>query len=442
MEKRRHLRVNENIQVEVKTPNGWSNLGTTFNLSESGLGISLEKKPPQNAVLNIRTTKPQIETQGRIAWIDSINNRCGIEFIDLVASSQNTLLRRIHSNNQISSSLFSSLEIEDRELETFFIETLPTYLKTVETRLAEASNDSKIKKEDIFQLFDDIIDNVEESAKNITSKVSITKIKKNIRKAIAPWLYQSDIIKRGYEKPRGYPGDYGIIETIYDDKPISNSIGKIFDLYLLENRYANAVKKRKDKMREVLYSEITHSSKDLDILNIACGSCREIRELLDDPKLSNKKTNYLCIDQDPEALEFTQKAILQLKKNSSIVNFLEENIMSFIQKPKEFSSKLGKFDIVYSIGLIDYLPDRLLKSLISFLFSLLKEKGKLILPHKDIDQYNPRNINWYCDWNFYPRNEEKLLSIIRDAINVPISIKTDRENTQTIFFTYITKKDS
>jgi hypothetical protein len=112
-----------------------------------------------------------------------------------------------------------------------------------------------------------------------------------------------------------------------------------------------------------------------------------------------------------------------------------------IKKPKEYREKLGKQDLIYSIGLADYLPDRVLGRLLSFLISLLVDGGRLVIAHKDISAYKPLPPNWFCDWNFYSRGKAYLFNLIKKHISVAkFDLQTEYDRTGLILFLSFIKK--
>ena len=99
------------------------------------------------------------------------------------------------------------------------------------------------------------------------------------------------------------------------------------------------------------------------------------------------------------------------------------------------------FDIIYSIGIADYLQDRLLSKIFSDCYELLKPGGKVIVAYKDMLKYRPLPPNWYCDWYFVPRGEEEFIAMINKAMGKDrIDIQIKRETSGIIFFAIITKK--
>ncbi|MDD5610073.1 MAG: class I SAM-dependent methyltransferase [Candidatus Omnitrophica bacterium] len=310
-------------------------------------------------------------------------------------------------------------------------------------KISDALDRGELDKEEAVASVTDISEAIfhagDELEAFLNNKVIIKKIKKAFRELCGPWVYRSKIVKHAFDKPRGYPGDSKLIEIIYDNKPISENIGYCCDKYFLNNAYAIAVRNRKDRMRQLLADFINNFPTDeIKILNIACGSCREIKELYSDRNFStNKRVDFALVDQDSEALDFCRNSLKNYAKVS--FNFLQHNILEYIKDNNKYSKILGKQDMIYSIGLADYLPDRVLVSLFSFCYSLLKPKGQLIIAHKDISRYKPLPPDWACDWAFYPRNQNYLIKMITENSIKGFDLKVERELSGSILFLILTK---
>jgi cyclopropane fatty-acyl-phospholipid synthase-like methyltransferase len=63
-----------------------------------------------------------------------------------------------------------------------------------------------------------------------------------------------------------------------------------------------------------------------------------------------------------------------------------------------------KFDLIYNIGLADYLPDRVLKSFMQEAINALNDNGKFVLAHKDYLKFPHVYTSWIYDWNFIHRS--------------------------------------
>ena len=339
-------------------------------------------------------------------------------------------------------------EIKDPEkrmrVSDFFMKDCKKFMEECES-LSKDMENKRVPLEDACRRFDPITDNIFEKGNEIDllldDKIIIKKIKQVFRSFCCFWLHKGKIAKRGYEKPRGYPGDYKTIEAVYDKKNVSENIGYCSDNFFLNNKYPAAVRNRKDKMRSLLIDYLRkNTSSAIDILNVGCGSCREIVEMLITGIKPVGKINFNLVDQDEEALAFSKKALELTHSEFSTFNFYQHNILEYIRNEQEYLNILGKQNLVYSIGVTDYLPDRMLKKLISFCLKLLKPRGTLILAHKDKLAYKPVPSDWCCDWTFYPRDEKEFLNILSSCGTDSYNLEIEREESGVIMFFVLTKK--
>ncbi len=67
----------------------------------------------------------------------------------------------------------------------------------------------------------------------------------------------SYLMNRARTWPRGYPGDYEIIENTYENRPLSAGIGLLLDRYFLASTLAQGIQRRREKMREALTDELS-----------------------------------------------------------------------------------------------------------------------------------------------------------------------------------------
>ena len=174
------------------------------------------------------------------------------------------------------------------------------------------------------------------------------------------------------------------------------------------------------------------------MLNLACGSCRELKELLRGEAV-RKEVDFTCIDQDREALDFAKDNLASYSQRNVTFRFIEDNILNLFKSPDHYRKSLRTYDVVYSIGLADYLPDRILSKLLQFGYYLLESGGKFIITHKDKDRYAPIPADWYCDWNFVKRSQDDLITLVKNACKDGPRIDIEREKTGCIFFLVLTK---
>ncbi len=330
------------------------------------------------------------------------------------------------------------------QVEGFFNKDVRQYHQALSALFDETAN-RKIKSEEIESRLTSLTNDLllkGNALEGIVNPVGMKKIKQLFRELTGCWFYQSPIMKMGYEKPRGYPGDYELFEIIYNGKPLAKekTIGFYFDKYFLNNGYTNAVRTRKNKMKNILQDLMeTNNSSRLRLLNVACGPCREMRELLSDPLLASRaNVCFTGLDNDEDSLKFS-KSILDKLPPNIVVRFLKENVLSLFRDSKYYDI-IGKQDVVYILGLTEYLPDRIFKKLIYFLSQLLDDKGMLVITYKDKDIPFPSvPPDWLCDWAFIKRSKDDLVKAAEGLGLDKYSLRIEREGSGTIFFLILTK---
>lgn len=241
----------------------------------------------------------------------------------------------------------------------------------------------------------------------------LKKTKIFFREVISEHIKGSKLFYHGLIKPSGFPGDYQILEVIYNNRPISRGFGCLFDYYFLENDYVNVVRDRKNWTKEFLSDFICRAEKhSLRILNLACGGCRELRESIPMFEQCGKEVSFVLVDQDNNAIDFSESKLIKLPANIH-VDFIVLDVLSYL---KLSSHAALPFDFIYNIGLADYLPDSVLGPLLKRSFNILSQHGELLIAHKNIRSIPAPVADWMCDWKFIPRSKKDLKKLIERSL--------------------------
>lgn len=373
-----------------------------------------------------RNPKVQVPTEARPSLpqiSDSQFSNFAKKAADLISDSDR------NARMQVENFFNNDVRRYHEDLSELFQEAMYREIKSaeIEKRLTTLTNDLLLRGD---------------ALERVVEPVVMKKIKQLFRELAGCWFYQSQIMKIAYEKPRGYPGDFELFETIYNGKPLAEegTVGFYFDQYFLNNTYTKAVRTRKNKMKNILQDLIeTNGSSRLRMLNVACGPCREIRELLADPLLVSKAN--LCftgLDNDGGALTFSGSALTKVPPNVTL-RFLHENVLDLF-RDNRYYDLIGKQDVIYILGLTEYLPERIFRRLTRFLAQLLDDNGMLVITYKD------RNItfpslppDWLCDWAFIKRSKDDLVKTAEELGLGKYSLRIEKEGTGTIFFLMMTK---
>ena len=443
-EKRSFPRIKADLKVDIPK----SIHTASIDLSENGISInSSEMISSPNISLRVHFPDTNLKMEAKLVWRRNLktgSSSYGMEFLDLT-ENQKSELRKELIKTQISP-LLNEIEAHDirEQVYDFFLKDILNYVNEViklSRDLLKNNDFSEDAEKRLDQLNNQILLKGYYLDELLSDKIIIQKIKEHFRHLVGVWSYKSMIVKRGYEKPRGYPGDYKMLEIVYDNSVISKTknIGLYFDNYFLKSPYAVAVRIRKDHLREILQRYINEAKiKKIDILDIACGSCREIKELLPDLK-TDSSVNFSCLDWDEEALQFSRDILLSARPKNVSFKFIKEDIMNII-KVENTTRLLGVQNLIYSIGLIDYLPDRILKKLINALYWLLPRGGKLVLTHKNKERTFPSiPPDWFCDWKFVSRNKEEVIKLFYNCEISGFTLSSDSDDFGYIHYFTITK---
>ncbi len=451
-DRRNALRVGAN-SMSFLDDNGNIISGKIRDISDSGACIEV-KNTESGVSGKINVDIPLMHNNkitGDIRWYKTDENSgtelYGIEFSSLKNIEKSSLRKTVlldegllinYANEMAGKTEDSDLK---QQIKMFFlidIRILIEKLINIDQKIKEGKDDTEIK--DLFRTAQDkTIKKAYALEKAIGPDVGLTKqIKQRTRALLGHFIYQSKIYRRALEKPRGYPGDYRTIEMAYNNKEISEGIGKYFDWYGLDLPYTVSIRLRKDMMRGLLLEYLNKSNeKNLKILNLASGGCREIREMFSSPINYKGKASIMCIDQDEESIEFAEKKLSEIDTGNINVDLIHGNIIRMEDLDLGNENSL---DMIYSIGIADYLQDKMLDKMFNDCYKLLKTGGQLIVAYKDRGKSKPINFNWYADWHFIKRNEPEFLGLIEASMGKEnISIDVVREETGVIFFAIVTK---
>lgn len=452
VEKRFSLRVNTHLQVELLEQ---EKEGKVLNISETGICFeTISSITSQEILLSINLLDHQpeqlISLPAKIVWKKELEGnkfQFGAQFLSLDAENIFKIRNFVFNNfaKKASSCIKEDVDNLKLKVEDFFNRDVKQYHQDISAFAREIEEDKSAyqdKQDKLANITNQLLLKGDILEKAIENELYVKKIKQTFRDALGYWFYKSPIMKMALDKPRGYPGDYELFEIIYNNKPLleEKNIRYYYDKYFLNNAYTMAVRTRKNRMKNILQDFIENTSlESIKLFNIACGPSREIRELLFDPILSSRKKIFFTgLDNDNGALEFSKSALGDLPQNITL-RFLHENVLN-LSRDKKYYDLIGKQDVIYILGLTEYLPDRIFKKLVFFLAELLNDKGMLVITYKDRDITFPSlPPDWLCNWAFIKRTQEELINVAKSLGENKYSLRIEREGSGSIFFFILTK---
>lgn len=258
----------------------------------------------------------------------------------------------------------------------------------------------------------------------------------DFKKDFHPYVLKSIFGTRTIEWPKGYPGDHITLEYIYKGFPQSpDLIGQYIDLYYMSRHLAVGVRERKDQLKrhveEQLFGQDCKS-----VLNVGCGSCRELYDI--GLKLNHYDGKITCLDFDEDALTFSARTMASRMIDLDKFEFRRMNVLKLVNS-KFMNTQLGTFDLIYSAGLFDYIQDKGLKRIFNSMYQNLNEGGMIIAPFKDCEYYTIFDYHWLGNWDaFYQRTKVEVWDLLKEAIP-DVNLKVIPSSTPAINFYIITK---
>ncbi len=233
-------------------------------------------------------------------------------------------------------------------------------------------------------------------------------------KELFPYHMRSRFAERIYFKPKGYAGDFLMMEMIYKGEPNGDGkIGRLIDEWYLNFIGAKAILGRRkllcSQLHEVCGTQFSDKEK-INILNLACGPNRELFDFLSECDYT-EKIEALCVDIDSEALQYTNTHV-NVFTHSASIRLMSENIIKWALGRSR--QGIGMQDLIYSAGLTDYLVDKLFVRFTQCCYEHLKPGGVLI-----IGNFAPNSDQTFMDnilqWKLIYRDAGELQQLFEQT---------------------------
>ena len=177
------------------------------------------------------------------------------------------------------------------------------------------------------------------------------------------------VTRRAHQKPRGYAGDAVTMDMLYRGgtaAPPEAGVGaRRLSRLLLQQTPAAGVRERRRSMGQVL-TELASRSRGAEVLSVACGHLREARAAFRGKGLDR----LVALDQDGKSLSEVRRSL-----RGHPVETVERSVRTLLRGGEE----LGQYDLIYSLGLYDYLEQRTAARLTQALFRQLRPGGRLMI---------------------------------------------------------------
>ena len=242
------------------------------------------------------------------------------------------------------------------------------------------------------------------------------------RKMVGAYFWQSPQMRRGFEKPRGYAGDFLMMDAICNRPPPAETLlGDWLDGWFQETfPGARSVRNRRDLVARLLASESTRGARR--VLNVASGGAPELAHI----PLDLAFDQVVLLDQDSGALAFAQQSLARrdaLRTAPLPVQTLCMPIRTLVRTEGALGTK--PYDVIYSMGLYDYLLRDTATALTSTLWDALAPGGILVIGNYQGHHWARYVVEAVMDWFLVYRDEDDLRELAADLPDAGSNIVTD-----------------
>jgi len=247
---------------------------------------------------------------------------------------------------------------------------------------------------------------------------------------LTPELMGAPLWRQAFTKPLGYPGDYIVMNYMYDGAPEGDTqFGKV--AHELAVHIGRFVVKRMDLVRKAISEAVAQHDGPgpCVVASLGSGPAREVTEFLAHDPLAARPTRFLLVDQDDAALRFAgrQLAVAVGQGAAHGAARIEMRHLSVLRllrelEPAEF---LPPADLIYSAGLFDYFSDRTCRILTRRLYQALRPGGHLLLGNMKAGTDMLWPLELIADWSLRYRSAESILAWTEGLEGAEISLRTE-----------------
>jgi extracellular factor (EF) 3-hydroxypalmitic acid methyl ester biosynthesis protein len=243
-------------------------------------------------------------------------------------------------------------------------------------------------------------------------------------------LMEAPVWRQAYTKPLGHPGDYVVMNYMYDGVAAGDTqFGRV--AHELAVHIGQFVVKRKDLVRRTIGEVAARSTGATPcvVASLGCGPAREIAEYLHLEQQGARPMHFVLVDQDTEALRFAGRRLGEVTAAGGRVSAaqIELRHLSVLRLLREVdpASLLPQADLIYSAGLFDYFSDRTCHVLTRRLYAALRPGGLLLLGNMKAGTDMLWPLELIADWSLHYRSAESVLSWTDSLPGAEISLRTE-----------------
>ena len=266
---------------------------------------------------------------------------------------------------------------------------------------------------------------------------------------LVPLYHPGSLYRGAITKPRGYAGDYELMLIYNQHEPNGDS---------LYERFLDVVGKKHTLSRTVVARQKTAADeirRTLDaggskFVSLASGPAIEVSWVLRETEPPDRDVTFVLIDQDEEALAYSYETLHRELLSSewdtsrTKIECIHFSVRQLLKPNNAEEAQIGEqalagADMVYSMGLFDYLPDLIAQRLLMVLYRQLEPGGRVFVGNLESEPNTTWLMDFVLSWHLLWRTEDTMLRLASELGPEPASVAVERDSTGRCLFLRVTR---
>jgi hypothetical protein len=229
---------------------------------------------------------------------------------------------------------------------------------------------------------------------------------------VLEYFLEDPLTRWSFTKPRGYSGDAQLLDYIYCDPHVADSvanaseIGKALYSHTKNVPSCIAARERRDLLTRYVDETAARKGPETEVLAIAAGHLREANHSA--ALAEGRLQRWVALDQDPQSV-----GLIAREFQGTAVEAIDGSVRTVLTR----GHKLGKFDLIYASGLYDYLAHNVATKLTKTCMQMLKPGGTFLFANYAEGNPDAGYRETFMDWVLLLRSEADMWNIINASVD-------------------------
>jgi extracellular factor (EF) 3-hydroxypalmitic acid methyl ester biosynthesis protein len=270
----------------------------------------------------------------------------------------------------------------------------------------------------VTQVLDDTYGSLTELIPNLSQQEALG-CRAYHRARIEPFFFQVPFVRRVFDRPLGYMGDYVVNEMLFENKDSGLSpFARLLSHYALNTGPARAHRGRLPWIHGHLRRHVSnHTDQLLKVCSFSCGPEHILRQFV----AEGGRCEITLCDHDTRALEYCRRQFQKILRKTGTdlpLHSIELSASDVLNHPvatNRLHQTVGEngYDIILVPGLLDYLKAPALSKFLDCLATLLRLDGEILLTNVNVNNPWRSFMEYIGDWYVIARSKDELSDLVQ-----------------------------